>query len=289
METRIPAIKLSPQLIFPLLDLVDRSSNDPSKMREEIVDFYRKHSTRSEQPSEKNIVRAVTLPSLRHIDVIEGVWPKIILNPNGVEVLGSYRNEGVAAAKRKLGTVIYRVDLRKCSVIQTLDNLTKSAEVVKYDSVLNALASEFNIEEDKGQRVLRDRLKRWLLYLEYVDFVTLDGNTITVRKSIIESASKKRSLDLSIGEFTRAVLLEYERLLKERKGDSVYISIPELRDAVCKRIPGMLKDEFYDYFKMIKFTTGKYSIMLSEPMMRQEGGVRVGDKYYYYISIYKRR
>jgi len=289
MKKTIPAVKLSPHYIFPFLDMIDRYKLNPFRMRGEIVSYYRNHSTRVKAPSEKNIIRAVTFPSLRHIDLIEGVWPKIILNPNGVEVLNSYRNRGLAAAKRKLGFVVYRVDRRTSSLVEILKELAKKSEIVQFSSLVETLKNRWSIKKDKDKRVLVDRLKRWLLYLAYVNFVGYKGNYIMIQKPIIESAAKGESLDLSTSMFTRILLKEYERLLKKKGGGSPYVSIPELRDVVCKEIPGMLKDEFYDYFRSIKFATNKYSIMLSEPMLRREGGIRIGNKYYYYVSIYKRR
>ena len=178
MEIKIPAVKLSRQFVFPILDVIDRYKHNPSRMREEIVSYYRNHSIRHKPPSEKNIIRAVTFPSLRHIDLIEGVWPKIVLNPNGVEVLNSYRNLGVAKAKRKLGIVIYRVDRRTCSIVETLKDLAKVGEIVQYNSLVEALKIGWRIENEKDLRVLIDRLKRCLLYLDYVNFVCYKRNII---------------------------------------------------------------------------------------------------------------
>lgn len=289
MDMKIPAVKLRPDLVFLFLDIIDRYKHNPSGMRKEIVRNYRNHSARHKPPSEKNIVRAVTFPSLRHIDLVEGVWPKIVLNPNGIEVLNSYRNQGVAAAKRKLGVVIHRVDLRTCSIIEVLEELAEVNEIVGLNSLAETLEVRWRIRDEKEQRILVDRMKRWLQYLDYVDFVSYKKDFIKVQKSIIESAAKGEGIDISVGIFTQILLKEYEQILRKRGGGSLYVPIPELRDAVCKRIPGMLKDEFYDYFRSVRFTTSRYSIMLSEPMLRQEGGIRIGDKYYYYVSIYNRR
>jgi len=271
-----------------MLDIIDRFQNYPQKMREEIIRYYRSKSIREKAPSPKNIVRAVTFPSLRHLDLLEGYWPKISLNPNGEIVLKAYRLHGKSAAMRKFGLIIYRVDNRKGGVIKTLLNLAGKNDVTEFSRIVSSLRKKIEVTTEKEKRILDDRLKRWFSYLKYVGFVDQEGETVKVNKSIIESCAKGKRVEISDKHFIEVLMSKYNELVRQEGKGSVYIPIPSLRNAVCKET-GMLKDEFYDKLRSIRFTTKRYSILLSEPMLRQKGGVSLGNKYYYYISIYERR
>ena len=285
MSIEIPAVKLNPELVFDMLDIIDRFKVDPKKMKEEMIKYYRSKSLRRKIPSPKNIVRAVTFPSLRHLDLLEGYWPKISLNPNGIIVLKAYRLNGSSAAKRKFGLILYRVDKREGGVIKTLLNLAGKSDIIEFLRIVSSLEKKFRVKTEKEKRVLNDRLKRWFSYLKYIGFVDQDKDVVKVNKTVIESCSKGEKLEMPLKRFTQVLMNKYKELV--RVEGSVYIPIPKLRDEVCAQT-GMLKDEFYDTLRSMKFTTERYSIMLSEPMLRQKGGITIGNKYYYYLSIYKR-
>ena len=288
MSIEIPAVKLRSELVFDMLDIIDRFQDRPQKMREEIIRYYRSKSIREKPPSPKNIVRAVTFPSLRHLDLLEGYWPKISLNPNGIIVLKAYRLSGGSAAKRKFGLIFHRVDKRKGRVIKTLLSLAGKNDTTEFSRIASSLRRKFRVKTQKEKRVLNDRLKRWLSYLKYIGFVDQEGEMVKVNKSIIESCAKGKRVEISDKHFIEVLIDKYKELVREEGVRSVYIPIPSLRNAVCRET-GMLKDEFYDKLRSIRFTTRRYSILLSEPMLRQKGGISLGNKYYYYISIYERR
>jgi len=282
MSIEIPAVKLSPELVFGMLDIIDRFRDNPKKMREEMIRFYRSKSIREKVPSPKNIVRAVTLPSLRHLDLIEGYWPKVSLNPNGKVVLNAHRKHGKAEAKRKFGVILYRVDEKKGSVIRNLLKLVEKRSTTELLRFTHKLKEKFEVKTEKETRVLHDRLKRWLHYLEYVEFVKQEGEIIKVNRAVLESCVKDKRVKIPTQQFTDLLIRKYKELA--RKEGSPYVQIPKLRNAVCEET-GMLNDGFYDTLRSIKFTTDKYVIMLSEPMLRQKGGINIGSKYYYYIFV----
>ena len=285
VSIRIPAVKLSPKLVFGMLDIIDRWRDSPERMKEEIVKYYRSESIREKVPTPKNIVRAVTFPSLRHLDLVEGFWPKVSINPNGKTVLNAFHKQGSPEAKRKLGVILYRIDEKADSVIKYLLDLAVRHDIVQFSHIESLLEEEFDVKTEKETRILNDRLKRWLQYLEYVEFIEQEGQMIKVNKAIIDHCAKGKKAETSTQQFTELLIRKYKELVREE--GSVYVPIPKLRDAVCEET-GLLKDEFYDMLRSTKFTTETYSIMLSEPMLREKGGITVGNKYYYYISIYER-
>jgi hypothetical protein len=285
MSIEIPAVKLSPELVFDILGIINQFNNNPEKMKEEIIKYYRQRSLHRKIPSEKNIIRAVTFPTLRHLDLVEGYWPNISLNPNGKIVLNAYLKHGLSGAKRKFGLIIYLVDERSGNIIKDILNLASKNNIVDFSLLLNSLSDKFKIKSEKENRILIDRLKRWINYLQYVGFIEQRGQTIKIYERTIQSCKKGETIKTPYSKFIDILQAKYKVLSKQEK--SIYVPIPKLRDAVCEEL-GMLKDEFYDQLRLIKFTTDKYIIMLSEPMVRQKGGITIGDKYFYYITIYER-
>ena len=144
-EIRIPAVKLKPELVFGILEIIDKYTDNPRILKQKIISFYRSKSLRSKAPSPKNIVRAVTFPSLRHLDLIDGYWPNISINPNGKVLLKTYQLSGLSQAKRKFGFIFYKVDKRTGEVIDTLLRLAKKDEIMSLNTILSIKEKEFNI------------------------------------------------------------------------------------------------------------------------------------------------
>jgi hypothetical protein len=286
MSTQIPAVKLSPKLVFGMLKIVDQNEGNPEKMREDMIKYYRSESIREKTPTPKNIVRAVTLPSLRHLDLIEGYWPRVSINPNGKNILKAYNTHGKSEAIRRFGQILCRIDRKTGSVTELLLSKRNDHNMISFSDVVRSLKAGYGAKSEKEIRVISDRLKRWLQYLKYIGFIELNGSLIKVNRSVILNCQEDKRVEISSKQFVELLRRDYRELV--RKEGSVYVPIPKLRDLICDET-GMLKDEFYDMLQSIKFATNTYSILLSEPMLREKGGITVGNKYYYYLSIYERQ
>ena len=94
-------------------------------------------------------------------------------------------------------------------------------------------------------------------------------------------------IKLSDNEFIQTLIREYDNLLAGTSGNP-YIAIPDLRDSVCETI-GISPDYFNKKLAAIPKETSQYLIHLTEPMQRKSGGIRLADKYLYYIAIYKKQ
>ena len=90
-------------------------------------------------------------------------------------------------------------------------------------------------------------------------------------------------MEISEDEFKKALFESYEQLKAKRK--SSYVPIPEVRDAVCE-VKSIWPDQFDQLLRDIAKETPNYLIYLSQPMIRESGGIRIGDKYFYFIAIY---
>lgn len=284
MSITIPAIKLPPGMVFGMLQVIDKHLENPERMAKSMVDYYRSVSVRVKPPSEKNIRRAVTLPSLRHLELIEGIWPRIRLTANSRQILSNLMASEVGGAKRTLGRVLYGIDQRKAHVISTLE---QKGGTLERDSLLKAMATRFDVHSEEGRRESDDRVGKWLGYLTHFELVRSNSG-ITLNSSLIEAFRSGYRLELSKQEFVKTLIAKYKEL-SGRASNQGYVPLPLVRDAVCAEFKGMLAEDFYRNLMSIEHNTEQYSILLSEPMTRQEGGLRVGDKYYYYMAIFERK
>jgi hypothetical protein len=284
LEITIPSMKLPPGMAVGILAEFENHPSNPKELWNSIVRFYRKNSSRVHPPSEKNIVRAVTLTSLRHLGLVQGIWPHVRLTANGRQVLDNL-NHGPSEASRVLGRIVLDVDEARAHVVSTLQDAQGGLDEAE---LLKELARRFRSESEESKRVLEDRLAKWLLWLDYFELVsTRQDNRYELNKPLIEAYRSNKHFELTKEEFLQKLFAKYQELRVGRP-DLVYMPIPDLRDAVCQEVPGMLHNDFYKLLVSIKRNTEKYSILLSEPMTRQEGGLRLDNKYFYYVAIFKK-
>jgi hypothetical protein len=284
LTVKIPPIKLPPKMIIDALDLIERYGTDPLMMREHLLRFYRESSTRNRSPSEKTIMRAVIFPTLRHLDLIEGVWPDIHLNPNGMQVVLAQRHHGSSAAKRRLRLVVQRLD-QKIGILAVLRALSKSSGATSRTVLAKRLARSSAISSEKEKQVLIDRLDKWVNLLSYLEFVEPHDNTLSIRLLVENIQEREPSFDT--GQFEKILVEEYKQMTSRQPG-LFHVPIPLLRDKVSKRMPNMMKDDFYELLKKVKNRKSNHEIYLSQPMHRSEGGLVIDDKYYYFIGIRER-
>jgi len=280
MNDPIPAVKLPPELVPKICRIFIERSSNPEQLKTEVISCIRSNSVRVRPPSDKNAFRAVTLPSLRHLGLIEGKWPETHKTADLAELVRSF-TISTSTGMRAYGRIIAVLDAKGPKFMDAIRSLSpKSGE----EELLRFLARGFGVVSENELRELRDRTKRWLTYLNYVELVT-DSSGLKLNDAILRIDMSNKSLVLSRNEFVSLLSQKY-REIRMGSPDLVYVPIPQIRDAVCQAKPGMLKEDFYD---LLKETIGgkDLRILLSEPMTRQEGGMWMGQKYYYYISLYE--
>ncbi len=284
-DVEIPAIKLPPSLIIEALGKINENEGDERSMRESLITLYRDHSSRARGPSEKTIMRAVIFPTLRHLDLIEGTWPDVRLNPNGRAVVNSHAQRGVAAAKRKLRAIVFQIDRVTGEVISALRSIGRDSVRTSKTQIQRLLVRSHHVGSEKEERVLHDRLDKWLALLAYLDFIDLEGDQIHLRVIEAEMGTQDYGASFDLDKFGISLLEAYRLIVLEEHG-SFHVPIPRVRDKVCEQFPGMLKDDFYELLTRLKSKRAlPYQIHLSQPMSRTEGGMNVGGKYYYFLGI----
>lgn len=284
LNLTIPAIKLPPGMVFGMLRVIDEHLEAPEEMSRVMVDYYRSVSMRVKPPSEKNIRRAVTLPSLRHLELIEGTWPMIRLTANSRQILTSLRGSDSGGAKRTMGRLLFGIDQGKVHVISVLEQRKAPLE---RGMLLNTMAVRFGAGSEEDRRESNDRVGKWLGYLTYFELVR-SNSEIALNSTLIEVFRSGHRLEPSKQEFVKTLIRKYNEI-NGRSSSQGYVPLPVVRDEVCAEFKGMLAEDFYRNLMSIEHNTEQYSILLSEPMTRQEGGLRVGGMYYYYIAIFERK
>jgi hypothetical protein len=274
----IPPLKAKPETIPWVLKILRDNEGNFKKMENSIVEYWRKISLRKREPSRKNSLRAVFGPTLRHLQLIRGEGDDIKLLPKAKELLESYGNVGEAVFKQKFAEHLLKLEETKWI---NLSSELYELEHISIESLLGYLARKYPVS-----RIDETKLRKYLSYLEYVGLVSFSEGEVIFRKTLYQSLIRGLRKEISEDAFRKILFESYMRL--RAKQTSSYVPIPDVRDAVCE-VTGIWPNQFDQLLMKIPKETPEYLIYLSQPMMRESGGIRVGDKYFYYIAIYINR
>ncbi len=273
----VPSFKARPEWIPWALRCINEHAGDYRAMEQCIASQWHRVSQRNRSPSVKNSLRAVFGPTLRHLQLVSGEGNGIELLAKGLELLSSYERGGEPAFKKAYGKHLIKLDRDVWANV--LDEIRQSQNLVSEGELLARLRGkylELNIDPDK--------LRKFLSHLEYAGLVTRNGGRVQLRELLLENLLQKIEVKLSDTDFFNTVHDTYRRLLP-RTGGSPYVSIPELRNEVCK-VTGMWPTDFDRSLVSMPKETREYIVHLSQPMLRQTGGIRLGDRYVYYIAVF---
>lgn len=274
MSLEIPSLKAKPETIPKVLQIIKNNEGSFKKMEDAIVNYWRDISLRIKLPSTKNSLRAVYGPTLRHLQLIRGEGDNIKLLPKGKELLRAYETRGESAFKKAFAKHLLRLDMSSwANLIFELHRLNEA----HVSDILKHLLKKY-----PTSTITFDRLKKFLLYLSYVGLVSFNDQRVKLLKSQVDICLQGLEIRLSKKKFTH-ILIEKYKELKDVIG-SPYVPIPELKDKVSEEMPGAWY-EFDDLLKSIPKETPRYLIHLSQPMLRKSGGIKIGDKYFYYVAI----
>jgi hypothetical protein len=284
----MPSLKARAEWLPWALKCIRENSGNYEKMQDCILTNWRNISQRTKPPTERNALRAVFGPSLRHLQLVMGEGDSITLMSKGKELLEIYERGGESEFKRLLAKHLLKLEKERWVGIAL--ELQKFSRGVSEDEFLTHLSSTYNTD------VSRDKLRKMLLYYSYVGLVKIEGRNITLREKQLKALLEGIDVELSDEEFIKALATAYEKLratssaekLSPTLSASPYVPIPDLRETVCE-MTGIWPDEFYRRLEAIPKETDSYLIHLSQPMMRKPGGIRIGGKYLYYAAIYKKR
>jgi hypothetical protein len=281
LNREIPALKIKPDTISYILSIIKKNEHNYSVITNEIYAYLINLSKRTQKPSPKNLVRAVALPSLRHLKLIEGDENDIQLTPQGNSLYYSSLNNLNLVDDSK-----FRKEFAKYLIL---------LEEKYYVSIINELKtynkikiSDFSIYlfEEKNYKFSFDRFHRWLNYLKYVGFISVQKKMIVVNQSqILNAQSNEKPPSL---KYFREKLIESYLKLAPKSEFLGYVPIPLLKNEIYSIISNLWDQDFYDMLPKINREDNNTVIAFSEPMKWVNGGINIDGKYYYYIYIRKK-
>ncbi len=269
--------KAEPVYILPSLEVIHQHKGDWNKIREKVLEFARSHGSRA---TEENVVSAYVTPTLRNLRLAAGKHSSLRLTSDGVQCRNAYLDEGMPGFLKRLGLQLIMVD--------KWDGLLLSHLMRNRASVSDAITIEqLKLELYKmGHReaLLGTRVAAWITFLKFVDLVRYLGNRFYARSFQYHALLKGERVPSS-RKFVETLWHQYKRLRTAGEGrGSPYVPIPVARDRVCSEL-GITTFTFDGKLREA-VRSSDARIVLSTPMRKKEGGLTIGNKYYYLVAIY---
>jgi hypothetical protein len=292
MSRMIPALKCPPELVPELVSILyDCASN-----REEIDRRMTKSLRRISRASQRNLLRAYAAPTLNNLGLAEGEGRSWRCSPDGVSLALAWK-DGEAVGIRRFGYLLYQCDDKNgLRVIQELQKAKAdrrpSSRRILGESLFERYQPEF--DQTMSLKVLLDRLGKWLGYLAYVRFVSyVEGDYIRLFPFEVQASLGEQNRSWKPNEFKKGLIAAYESLRRENPS-MIYVPIPDLRQRMYEKMfkpYGLTFSSvvFDDALRKLPKATEKYVILLSPPGSQSGGGIRIGEKYFYYISIHRHK
>ena len=279
MKSRIPSTKASPSDVIELIKIVKEFTGNIDVMRKKIHEYLLKKSRRGRR-DEYNSVYAICFPTLKRLDIIKGKGENVHLSPDGEALIRTHEDKGPLEYKKLFAKIILRVDFEKAHVLENLVNFNK--EHVSLEELVQYLQSKGIDTNEKD-----DRLKKWLRFLKFIEFIEEEDGKIRINKFQINSILYGKKV-INFNKFLNVFLSSYEKLQSKSRG-SKYIKIPDLEKEVCLR----LQDYNFTTFdfrvslkRLRRRRINNNKILFSKPGAREKGGIKINGIYYYYISIF---
>jgi hypothetical protein len=290
MPKMIPALKCPPEIVPELVAILfDQAGN-----REEVDRRMAKTLSQISHASVRNLLRAYAAPTLNNLGLAEGEGRSWRCSPDGESLALAYKkNETVGL--RQFGYLLYqRDDKEGLQVIQELQRQGADKKPISRRMLGELLFSRYESEFDQSisVKVLLDRLGKWLGYLAYVRFVGYaEGDNIRLFPFEVQASLNGENWTWNLKEFKEDLITAYKSLRAENPS-MVYVPLPDLRQRMYEVIfkpsgRAFSSVVFDDALRKIPKAAEEYVILLSPPGSQSGGGIRIGEKYYYYISIHR--
>jgi len=281
----LPSIKLSHSYAADILAIISKHEGNRKAMDNAIYAYFVKHSKRPTPPSFKNATRAVTYPSLHHLELIMGDRGSIRLSPIGallVEAKAEGQDEYVRVLAKHLVRWQCSEHLRGLCILQKIKEMPGKDFV----TTLDRLASRY--WPSSSPSLMVGNLRRLLGYFELARLVALSNGQVILNEGQIAAARRVEQPPPTLHEFSEMVLKAYTKLAMSLQQRAV--PIPLLERDVCRAFNGRLWHgaQFRDMLTKMPRETPDYVLLFMQPMMRESGGIRIGERYYYYLQIDKR-
>jgi hypothetical protein len=290
MPRIIPALKsppeIVPKLVTILYDYTDRREEIDRRMTEVLRGIS--------NASPRNLLRAYAAPTLNNLGLAVGAGKAWRCSPDGESLALAYQYSDDEGLKR-FGYILYQRDEKDgLQVITELQRQGADKTPVSRRRLAESLFSRYKdelVEQDISIKILSDRLAKWLGYLQHVRFVDyVENDAIRLYPFEVETALTGEESSWELNEFKNGLVASYKSLRAEHPA-IVYVPLPDLRqrmyEMMFKRQRRTFSTAAFDEaLRKLPKATDEYVILLSPPGSQSGGGIRIGDKYYYYISIH---
>ena len=277
---KIPSTKSAPEDIVPFLKILDSNFGNVEKMQDEIHRYLLDKSKRVSRDKE-NSFYAIAIPVLNRLELIKGHGDDFEITKEG-KILVQQMDVNEEKGKKIFAQIILRIDDEKAQVVKVLQQI--NSKHVDLETLVEKLKEMGTDTHNKDSRLLT-----WLTLLNYSQIIRYKNQTIQFNKEQVKGL--KKDPNVSLEEFEKVLYTSYDLLKKKARG-SVYISIPELQDSVVEQLgeKGLTSFHFRDYLlRLLKKENTTKKIMFSRPGSRQEGGIKIKNTYYYFISLYDKK
>lgn len=279
VKNKIPSTKAAPEDILELLCIIEKNTNNLELMKKSIHEYLLKKSRRGRR-NEYNSVYAICFPTMKRLNLLEGEGTGIHLSTDGKALIKSHKEKGDLAYKKNLAKVILRVDFEKAHVAENLIKIDN--DCISSEDLVGLLRNE-GVDTNEND----DRLKKWLRYLKFVNFIEECEGRLRINKFQIKGILHGKQ-KISFDVFLNAFLDSYSWLQGKARG-STYVKIPELEREVCKKLEShyFTTFDFRENLKKLRRTkVNNKKIIFSKPGAREKGGIKINNIYYYYVSIF---
>ena len=287
----IPALKCPPEVVPELVTILYEHAGNREQINRRMAQTLRQISS----ASPRNLLRAYAAPTLNNLGLAHGEGETWRCSPDGESLALAWKKP--ATGLKRFGYILYqRDDKDGLQVIHKLTMLEADKRPISRRLLGESLFDDYGTQLDQSVslKILLDRLGKWLGYLAFVGFVGyVEGDHIRLFPYEVEASVTNNDVAWKPSEFKKALLDAYASLRSENQS-LMYVPIPDLRQRMyeLKFKPNkktFSSSAFDDSLRKLPKATEQYVILLSPPGSQSGGGITIGNKYYYYISIHRHK
>jgi len=273
----IPVIKLNPNYILDIIKIINENKDDSNLMKECIYQFLLKNSS-SGKLSKRTALYAYAFHTLRILKLIKDRGNNLSLSVDG-KILVNAAETDLESFYKAIAKIIYKIDHETANFIEILN---------KYSIDIFTSEELTEILKNNGyDNIKNDYVTKWIRLLSYVRIIDSDNLHYKYNRFQTE-AMKGETKQITHKEFFTVLFKNYENISTSRRGNP-YVPIPIIEEAVCTD----LSDKYFttpDFRTRLleirnKKFNGKY-IYLAQPGSPEANGLRINEKYYYYLAIF---
>ncbi|AJW71062.1 hypothetical protein [Nitrosopumilus adriaticus] len=266
--------KGSPKIILESLQIFQKHPKQWEKIQQELIQMAIKKEIKA---IPRVIISAYITPMLRNLKLIYGEGTDIKITNDGTQCIEAFLKNSEEGYKKRLAYQTIKIDEEN---IRLIPYLMRHHNKIENSVSLNDLKDElFSIGVPNAKKPTP--VGSWIQLLTFVELVFMYNKKFYVRESqyetMLKGENKPKKSDIEKAFKNAANVL--------KSPNTSYVSIPEFRDQVCEELR-ISSFTFYNILKNNPYSIGKTRLMFATPIKKTPGGIIIGNKYYYFISVY---